>query len=74
MFTCLIWLIGTLVQVVCQNVGQLVAGRVLNGFTVGFTSSEVPVYLAEISHRGKHGLLVTWKQLVIVFGILIMSV
>jgi len=72
MFACLFWLIGTAVQVACQNYGQLIAGRVLNGFTVGITSSQVPVYLAEIAKAEKRGSLVIIQQLAIEFGILIM--
>ncbi|KAK3317423.1 general substrate transporter [Cercophora scortea] len=72
MFACLFWLIGTSVQVACQNYGTLIAGRVLNGFTVGITSSQVPVYLAEIAKPEKRGSLVIIQQLAIEFGILIM--
>jgi sugar porter (SP) family MFS transporter len=72
MFACLFWLIGTSVQVACRNVGTLIAGRVLNGFTVGITSSQVPVYLAEIAKAEKRGSLVIIQQLAIEFGILIM--
>ncbi|KAK0625090.1 general substrate transporter [Bombardia bombarda] len=72
LFACIFWLIGTAVQVACQNYGQLIAGRVLNGFTVGITSSQVPVYLAEIAKPEKRGSLVIIQQLAIEFGILIM--
>lgn len=72
MFACVFWLIGTSIQVACQNYGQLIAGRVLNGFTVGITSAQVPVYLAEIAQKDKRGSLVTCQQLAIEFGILIM--
>jgi MFS family permease len=48
-FACFWWLIGTAVQVSCRNWGQLIAGRILNGVCVGITSSQVPVYLAEIA-------------------------
>ncbi|KAK3299669.1 general substrate transporter [Chaetomium fimeti] len=72
MFACIFWLIGTSVQVACQNYGQLIAGRVLNGFTVGITSAQVPVYLAEIAKAEKRGSLVIIQQLAIEFGILIM--
>ncbi|KAK3321763.1 general substrate transporter [Apodospora peruviana] len=72
MFACIFWLIGTSVQVACKNYGQLIAGRVLNGFTVGITSSQVPVYLAEIAKAEKRGSLVIIQQLAIEFGILIM--
>lgn len=43
------WLIGTALQVACNGRGMLIAGRVFNRVTVGITSSQVPVYLAEIS-------------------------
>ncbi|KAK3385571.1 general substrate transporter [Podospora didyma] len=72
MFACIFWLVGTSVQVACKNYGELIAGRVLNGFTVGITSSQVPVYLAEIAKAEKRGSLVIIQQLAIEFGILIM--
>lgn len=72
LLACIFWLIGTSVQVACQNYGQLIAGRVLNGFTVGVTSSQVPVYLAEIAKAEKRGSIVIIQQLAVEFGILIM--
>jgi MFS family permease len=72
MIACVFWLIGTAVQVGCQNWGQLIAGRVINGFTVGVTSSQVPVYLAEIAKREQRGSIVIIQQLAIEFGILVM--
>jgi MFS family permease len=48
-------LIGTAVQVACKNFGQLITGRILNGACVGITSSQVPVYLAEIAKPDKRG-------------------
>jgi MFS family permease len=38
-FACFWWLIGTAVQVSCKNLGQLIAGRNLNGVCVGITVS-----------------------------------
>lgn len=72
MFACLFWLVGTAVQVASQNRGTLIAGRILNGITVGVTSSQVPVYLAEIAKAEKRGSIVIIQQLAIEFGILIM--
>jgi MFS family permease len=69
---CFFWLIGTAVQVAANNAGTLIAGRVINGFTVGITSSQVPVYLAEIAKAEKRGSIVIIQQLAIEFGILIM--
>ena len=44
---------------------MLIAGRVLNGVCVGITSSQVPVYLAEIARKEKRGGLVIIQQLAI---------
>ena len=71
-FACLWWLAGTAVQVSVQNYGQLIGGRILNGVCVGITSSQVPVYLAEIAKKDKRGSIVVIQQLAIEFGILIM--
>ncbi|KAF2639813.1 general substrate transporter [Massarina eburnea CBS 473.64] len=71
-FACLWWLLGTSVQVACNGRGMLITGRVLNGVTVGITSSQVPVYLAEISKHSQRGAIIVIQQLAIEWGILIM--
>jgi len=70
-FACFWWLIGTAVQVSCKNFGQLIAGRILNGVCVGITSSQVPVYLAEIAKKDKRGSIIVIQQLAIEWGIFI---
>lgn len=72
MLACVFWLVGTAVQVSAAGRGQLIAGRVLNGFTVGVTSSQVPVYLAEIARAERRGSVVIVQQLAIEVGILVM--
>lgn len=72
MFACLWWLCGTAIQVSTRSIGQLIAGRIINGVCVGITSSQVPVYLAEIAKKDKRGSIVVIQQLAIEFGILIM--
>lgn len=72
MFACLWWLVGTALQVATTGRGMLIAGRVLNGVTVGITSSQVPVYLAEISKHSQRGAIIIIQQLAIEWGILIM--
>jgi MFS family permease len=64
-FACLWWLAGTAVQTGTSGFGSLIAGRVLNGVTVGITSSQVPVYLAEIAKKDKRGSLIIIQQLAI---------
>jgi MFS family permease len=44
----------------------------LNGVCVGITSSQVPVYLAEISKKNVRGSIVVIQQLAIEVGILLM--
>ncbi|KAF4554648.1 High-affinity glucose transporter-like protein 1 [Elsinoe fawcettii] len=72
MFACLWWLLGTAIQTGTNGVGSLIAGRIFNGVTVGITSSQVPVYLAEIARKEKRGSLIIIQQLAIEWGILIM--
>ncbi|EXJ65467.1 hypothetical protein A1O7_01808 [Cladophialophora yegresii CBS 114405] len=72
MFACIFWLIGTAVQAATTGIGSLIAGRILNGITVGITSCQVPVYLAEISRKEKRGGVIVIQQLAINWGILIM--
>ncbi|EXJ92753.1 hypothetical protein A1O3_01305 [Capronia epimyces CBS 606.96] len=72
MFAALWWLVGTAVQAGTSGIGSLIAGRVLNGVCVGITSSQVPVYLAEISRKEKRGAIIVIQQLAIEWGILIM--
>lgn len=64
-FACLWWLAGTSVQTAVTGFGTLITGRVLNGVCVGITSSQVPVYLAEIARKEKRGSLVIIQQLAI---------
>ncbi|KAL8825684.1 MAG: hypothetical protein Q9191_004261 [Dirinaria sp. TL-2023a] len=69
---CLFWLVGTAVQVGVNGFGMLIAGRIINGICVGITSSQVPVYLAEIAKKEKRGSIIVIQQLAIEWGILIM--
>ena len=67
-----IWIIGTAIQCSAQNVTQLICGRVINGLSVGIMSSQVPVYLAELSPARIRGRIVGTQQWAIEWGILIM--
>lgn len=69
---CLFWLVGTAIQVACNGYGMLIAGRIINGICVGITSSQVPVYLAEIAKKEKRGSIIVIQQLAIEWGILFM--
>ncbi|CAN6595064.1 high-affinity hexose transporter Hxt7p [Trichomonascus vanleenenianus] len=66
------WCIGAAIQSSSQNVTQLIFGRLISGFGIGFSSSQVPVYLAELSPKNIRGRLVGIFQWAITWGIMIM--
>lgn len=68
----LIWIMGSVITLSSQNVAHLVAGRVVCGFSVGITSSQTPVFMAELAHKNIRGRIVGMQQLAIELGILIM--
>ncbi|KAL4988332.1 hypothetical protein BDW68DRAFT_95525 [Aspergillus falconensis] len=67
-FACIWWLVGTAVQTAHNGFGSFIAGWVLNGVCVGITSSQVPVYLAEIAKKENRGQLIVIQQLAIGMG------
>ena len=71
-FACAWWLLGTALQAGCNGIGMLVAGRFINGICVGITSSQVPVYLVEITKKERRGSIVVIQQWAIEWGIFIM--
>ncbi|CDK26983.1 unnamed protein product [Kuraishia capsulata CBS 1993] len=71
-FSCILWIIGSIICCAAQNVAMLIVGRVINGLCVGVTSSQVPVYLAEIAKREIRGKVMAIQQWSIEWGILIL--
>lgn len=67
-----IWMIGAAIQCSSQNQGQLIAGRVISGIAIGFASTQVPVYIAELSPKQIRGRLVGVFQWAVTWGIMIM--
>lgn len=51
---------------------MLIVGRFINGICVGITSSQVPVYLAEIAKKEHRGSIIVIQQWAIEWGIFIM--
>uniref|UniRef100_A0A060TBY6 ARAD1B12518p n=1 Tax=Blastobotrys adeninivorans TaxID=409370 RepID=A0A060TBY6_BLAAD len=68
----IVWMIGAAIQSSAQNIAQLVIGRFIAGFAIGFASSQVPVYIAELSPKNIRGRLVGIFQWAITWGIMIM--
>lgn len=64
--------IGSIIVCASQNVPMLIVGRIINGFSVGICSAQVPVYISEIAPPSKRGRLVGLQQWAITWGIMIM--
>jgi MFS family permease len=67
-----IWVLGSIIVSASQNIGMLIAGRIINGFAVGICSAQVPVYVSELAPPSKRGRLVGAQQWAITWGIMIM--
>ncbi|GJN71354.1 sugar transporter [Purpureocillium lilacinum] len=68
----IVWIIGAVLQCSAQNVAHLVVGRIVSGLSIGVTSSQVLVYLAELAPSRIRGRVVGIQQWAIEWGILIM--
>lgn len=62
MLGCIIWVIGSTIICASQNIGMLVAGRIINGLCVGIESAQVPVYISELAPPSKRGRFVGMQQ------------
>ncbi|KAH8157046.1 hypothetical protein CIB48_g11200 [Xylaria polymorpha] len=69
--SCLLWIIGSIIQCTSVSVGMLCAGRVIAGLCVGIASSVVPIYQSEIAPKEIRGRVVSLQQWAITWGILI---
>lgn len=70
--SCFFWVVGTCIQAGTVGTGMLIGGRILNGITVGVTSAQVPVYLAEIAKKDIRGSLLIFQEFAIEIGVLVM--
>lgn len=70
MLTCRI--IGSAIVCASVNIPMLAVGRVVNGFSVGICSAQVPVYITEVAPPSRRGRLVSFQQWAITWGIMIM--
>jgi MFS family permease len=59
---CVIWIIGSIISCASQSIGMLIAGRFINGLSVGICSAQVPVYVSELAPPSKRGRVVGSQQ------------
>ncbi|XP_043694014.1 sugar transport protein 4-like isoform X1 [Telopea speciosissima] len=67
----IVFLVGSIVNGLAQNVAMLIIGRLLLGVGVGFGNQSVPVYLSEMAPAKLRGGLNMGFQLAITIGILV---
>lgn len=60
--SCVIWIVGSVLQAASTNIALLVVGRVIGGVAVGITSSVVPIYQSEIAPKEIRGRVVSLQQ------------
>jgi len=65
----LLFLVGALGTAFPTSFAEFVSFRIVGGIGMGIASFVVPVYLAEVSPRDKRGMLGTFYQFAITFGI-----
>ncbi|KAG4300658.1 hypothetical protein PCANB_003113 [Pneumocystis canis] len=67
-----IWIAGAIIQSASQNIVQLVIGRFISSIAIGLTSSQIPVWISELSPKDRRGCLISIFQWSITWGICIM--
>ncbi|KRZ98323.1 uncharacterized protein AC631_05918, partial [Debaryomyces fabryi] len=53
---CVLWITAAIIQVTSKNVGQLYAGRLLEGLAIGQTTTIGPTYMSEVAPKAIRGL------------------
>lgn len=69
--TALIFIAGTLIAALAQNIPMLIIGRLFMGLAIGLSAMIVPMYLSEISPPQIRGAIVFCFQLAITIGLLL---
>ncbi|KAF2800966.1 general substrate transporter [Melanomma pulvis-pyrius CBS 109.77] len=64
-------LLGACLQTGAQNLGMILAGRILAGWAVGVLSMSVPIYQSECAHPKTRGLIVGITQQMIGVGFIV---
>ncbi|WPK24356.1 hypothetical protein PUMCH_001627 [Australozyma saopauloensis] len=73
LFICgILWVVGAAIQCSAMNRGQLIAGRIISGWGIGFGSSVAPVYGSELAPRKIRGFIGGMFQFSVTLGIFIM--
>ncbi|KAI5970093.1 hypothetical protein CANMA_000917 [Candida margitis] len=69
--TCIIWVVGVIIEISSNSVGQLYAGRLIEGLAIGQTTSIGPVYLSEVAPSPIRGIANCIFAGAVYFGIML---
>ncbi|KAK1251512.1 hypothetical protein MKX07_006991 [Trichoderma sp. CBMAI-0711] len=61
-YATLLWILGSLVQMIAPSIGVVRSGRLICGIAAGIISAVVPPYLAEIAGRSSRGKFASASQ------------
>lgn len=64
----LLYLVGSITVASAQSYAQLIGGRMMLGLAIGFTSTTVPMFAAELAPRSMRGKIISMHTLSIVLG------
>ncbi|CCJ30095.1 unnamed protein product [Pneumocystis jirovecii] len=67
-----IWIVGAIIQSASGNAIHLILGRFISSIAIGLSSSQIPVWISELSPKNKRGCLISIFQWSITWGICIM--
>lgn len=68
---CVLWVVGVIIQMTSTQVGQLYAGRLIEGLAIGQTTTIGPAYLSEVAPRQIRGMCGCIFAGAVYFGIML---
>lgn len=68
---CLLWIAGAAIQILSKSVGQLYAGRLIEGLAIGQTTTIGPTFMSEVSPPAYRGLFGCLFSGAVYFGIFV---
>lgn len=68
---CILWIVGAIIQITSKHVGQLYAGRLIEGLAIGQTTTIGPTFMAEVAPPAYRGLFGCLFSGAVYFGVFV---
>lgn len=68
---CVLWIVAAIIQITSSSVGQLYAGRLIEGLAIGQTTTIGPAYMSEVAPKAIRGLCNCIFAGAVYFGIML---